>query len=138
MFAKEKRSESPAASRGGRRIRNDVIFIAALLLIVCLLSAGYLLLRREGDRVEVTVDGEVFGVYSLSEDRRVEITVGNNRNVLIIENGEAYVTDASCPDGICAGHRPINKTGESIVCLPHKVVVTVKSAEAQDQPDIVV
>ena len=137
MFAKEKRSESPAASRGGRRIRNDVIFIAALLLIVCLLGAGYLLLRREGDRVEVTVDGEVFGVYSLSEDRRVEITVGNNRNVLIIENGEAYVTDASCPDGICEAHRPISRSGESIVCLPNRVVVTVKKAEEKPVPDVV-
>jgi hypothetical protein len=137
MMANENRSQTPAASRGGRRIRNDVIFITALLLAVCLLGACYLLLRREGDVVEVTVDGEIFGVYSLGEDRRVEIVVGDCRNVLIIQNGEAYVTDASCPDGICEAHRPISKSGESIVCLPNRVVVTVQKTEEKPAPDVV-
>ena len=89
----------------------------------------------------VTVDGVEYGRYPLHTDTAVEIRTGENgeqRNLLVIQDGKAYVENASCPDGICAGHRPINKTGESIVCLPHKVVVTVKSAEAQDQPDIVV
>lgn len=137
MHASEERSQTPAAPRGGRRIRNDVIFIAILLLAACLLGAGYLLLRGEGDTVEVTVDGEVWGVYPLDRDRRVEISVGENRNLLIIEGGKAYVAEASCPDGICAAHRPISKEGESIVCLPNRVVVTVKAVKAAPGPDIV-
>lgn len=137
MHASEERSQTPAASRGGRRIKNDVVFIAALLLVACLLGAGYLLLRGEGDTVEVTVDGKVWGVYPLDEDRRVEISVGENRNLLIIRGGKAYVAEASCPDGICAAHRPISKEGESIVCLPNRVVVTVKAGEAAPGPDIV-
>ena len=132
---------SSTAKSGGRKLRNDIIFIATLLAVVICLGLGIYLLRPEGDFVVVTVDGVEYGRYPLHTDTTVEIRTGENgeqRNLLVIQDGKAYVENASCPDGICAGHRPINKTGESIVCLPHKVVVTVKSAEAQDQPDIVV
>ena len=44
---------------------------------------------------------------------------------------------ASCPDGICAAHKPISREGESIVCLPHRVVITVRTVEDEGGPDIV-
>jgi hypothetical protein len=62
---------------------------------------------------------------------------GEQVNVLVIKDGEAYVQSASCPDGICAAHKPISRQGESIVCLPHRVVVTVQCTEQQNAPDIV-
>jgi hypothetical protein len=35
------------------------------------------------------------------------------------------VEAADCPDKLCVSHREIFREGESIVCLPHRVVVTV-------------
>jgi hypothetical protein len=32
---------------------------------------------------------------------------------------------ADCRDQICVHHIPISGSGESIICLPHKLVVTV-------------
>lgn len=122
-----------------QKIRNDILFIAALLLVVTVAGACLWLFRGEGDTVTVTVDGEVYGVYALSEDRVEDIRTGETGlNRLVIQNGEASIETATCPDGICAGHRPISREGESIVCLPHRVVVTVTAAHAADQPDIVV
>ncbi len=129
----------PTADGGGRKFRNDVIFIAALLLIVALAGLAIYFLRGEGNTVTVTVDGKAFGTYSLAEDRTVEIRTGENGeelNLLIIRKGEAFVETATCPDGICAAHKPISRDGESIVCLPHKVVVTVTQADGEG-PDIV-
>ena len=40
--------------------------------------------------------------------------------------------EADCPDQICVRHKAISKSGESIVCLPHKVVVEISSEEEQD------
>ena len=45
---------------------------------------------------------------------------------------------ATCPDGICVSHTPIFRDGESIVCLPQRVVITVVSNNDTDTPDIVV
>ena len=135
-----KRETTPTAKNGGRLFRNDLIFIAALLLLVSGFGLCFYLFRGEGDKVVVTVDGKEFGRYSLTEDVEVEIRTGEENeevNLLIIKDGQAYVETATCPDGICAGHKPISREGESIVCLPHKVVITVYATE-DEAPDIIV
>ena len=133
-------NNAPTANGGGRKYKNDIIFIAALLAVVMAVGLIYFFCRAEGDTVTVTVDGAPFGTYSLSEDRTVEIRTGENGeelNLLIIEDGRARVERATCPDGICAAHRPISREGESIVCLPHRVVITVKTTDA-NAPDVIV
>ena len=121
------------------KIRNDIVFILVLVLAVCLVGLLWILLREEGDSVQVAVDGRVIGVYYLSEEQTIEIAAfdGEGHNVLSIRDGKARMETADCPDGICADHRAISKNGESIVCLPHKVVVTVITQE-KDAPDVVV
>lgn len=121
-------------------LRNDIILIAAILLVAAVGLLYLFVFRSEGDTVRVTVDGELYGVYSLSEDITEDIITGkdsSNFNRLIIRDGKAYVESASCPDGICVSHRPIYRNGESIVCLPNKVVVTVFTENDTSSPDIV-
>ena len=119
-------------------IRNDLIFIGGLVLVVCVAVASLWLFRQEGDTVIVTVDGQAFGEYSMGRDRRVEIRNGDGYNLLVIEDGKAWVEEASCPDGICAAHRPIGMEGESIICLPNKVVVEIRTnGQDSDRPDII-
>ena len=131
----KKGSEFPSSS-GKRKIRNDIILICGLIAVVALVGAAALLLARDGDMVVVTVDGKPYGEYSLNENREVEIVNGEGYNLLIIEDGKAFVKSASCPDGICSSHRPISKDGASLICLPNKVVVEIHAA-GQEQPDIV-
>ena len=121
-------------------LRNDIILIAAILLVAAVGLLYLFVFRSEGDTVRVTIDGELYGVYSLSEDITEDIITGkdsSNFNRLIIRDGKAYVESASCPDGICVSHRPIYRNGESIVCLPNKVVVTVFTENDTSSPDIV-
>ncbi len=127
---------SGEASRKSK-VKNDIIFIAVLLALIVAVGAVYVSTRQEGDTVTVTVGGELYGEYPLSQDRTVEIKNGEALNLLIIEGGKASVEHASCPDGVCAAHRPISRDGESIICLPNEVVVTVRKKNA-DAPDIIV
>ena len=127
---------STTESNGSRKFKNDIIFIGSLLLIISIAALAMLLSRTEGDTVTVTVDGQLFGEYSLNENKTVEIKSGNGYNILVIEDGRAIIASASCPDGICAAHRPVGHNGESIICLPNKVVVEVR-AQDKNQPDII-
>lgn len=130
----------PAAQSGGRRFKNDIILIGVLLLALLLVGGGVLLLQKPGDTVVVTIDGRVMGEYPLSQDLTLPIYTGEGGeqvNVLVIKDGEALVESASCPDGICASHKPISHEGQSIVCLPHRVVVSIRRAAEQNGPDIV-
>ena len=117
--------------------KNDVILIA-VLLVVALLTAGGMRIwqmnnTKDTANVVVTIDGEVYGTYPLSEDRteRIELPDGSY-NILVISDGYADVTEASCPDQICVKHNHIRYSKESIVCLPNKVVVTVEGGEENE------
>ena len=126
-------------SRPMNKRKADVVFILILVAVVALAGLGLHLFRHPGDAVEVAVDGKIVATYPLTEDRTEDIRTGADQqqlNRLVIEGGKARVETATCPDGICAGHRPIRRQGESIICLPHRVVVTVVSA-TDDGPDIV-
>lgn len=126
------------AHNNQHKVRNDLIFIITLLVVVAIAGACLFFLRGEGNTVTVKVDTKVFGVYSLSEDRVVDIPSQHGHNRLIIRGGQAMMEYATCPDGICVAHHPIHREGESIVCLPNKVVATVTSESADpQQPDIV-
>lgn len=122
-----------------RKNRNDVIFIAVLLLIMVLAGAAFFFLRGEGDSVTVSVDGKHYGTYPLHTDLTLSIRTGeggDQENLLVIRDGKALVESATCPDGICAAHKPISREGESIVCLPHRVVITVHTTDGEE-PDII-
>lgn len=126
-----------ASKKNGKKIKNDIILVSVLAGLILLAILGILLFRKSGSTVKVTVDGKLFGEYSLDEDKTVEIRSDGGTNLLVIKDGKAYVERASCPDGICSSHRPISYGGESIICLPNKVVVEVTAVKQENQPDII-
>ena len=120
-----------------RKLRNDLIFISAILLLILLTCLVLFIFRTDGDTVTVTVDGSLFGEYSLGKDQEIEINTDLGYNLLVIKDGKAYVEYADCPDGICSSHRPVEYDGESIICLPNKVVIEIKK-QGEKQPDIII
>ncbi len=121
-------------------VRNDIILIAVLFLFATLGGVYLFFFREAGNTVTVTVDGELYGEYSLNDDIAVDIITGTNNeqfNLLVISEGKASVEKASCPDGICSDHSAVFRDGESIICLPNKVVITVNSHIQSDAPDAV-
>ena len=77
----------------------------------------------------VTVDGEVLGEYSLDEDTEIRIGDNEKYNLLLIKDGVAQISEASCPDKLCVNQGKISFDGQSLICLPNKVVVEVKGGE---------
>ena len=119
------------------RLRNDFLLIFGLLLISAAALLGLYGFRSGGDTVKVTVDGQLYGIYSLSAEITEDIRTGSHINRLVIRGGKAYIESAHCPDGICAAHSPIFRNGESIICLPHRVVVSVFSENDSAEPDLI-
>ena len=123
-----------------KKTKNDIILVVVILLIA---ASGLLIVnltRQEGSMVVVKIDGVETQRYSLYEDRTVEIITGENdefSNTLVIENGKAYVSQADCPDKICCNHRAVSFSGETIVCLPHKIVIEITADSAVQDLDAV-
>ncbi|MBO5204162.1 MAG: NusG domain II-containing protein [Clostridia bacterium] len=109
--------------------KNDIILLCSVLLIAAIaFFMGTVLLDGSGDTVVVAVNGAEYARLPLDENTELLIQAENGTNKLIIKDGEAYITEASCPDKICV------KTGKvtemrSVVCLPNKVTVTLEKGD---------
>ncbi len=105
-----------------------------VLGIVILLLAGIMALainsgrKKDGEQIRIMIDGSEYGSYSLMHDRVIEVENDYGYNKLVIQNGMVNMEQADCPDGYCVAHTPISKARETIVCLPHKLVVEVQAA----------
>jgi hypothetical protein len=70
-------------------------------------------------------DNKEYETVSLKENEKVVIENEYGKNVVIIKDGQVYVETADCPDKTCVKQGKIMKTGQSIVCLPHRMTVTI-------------
>lgn len=119
--------------------RSDLWFLGVVLGAAVLIWLGYVFwYGEEGAVVRVTVDGAVYGEYPLDEKNRVKVECedGNGFNEIVIEGGKASVVSADCPDGLCVKQRAVSRTGESIICLPHKLVITIIGGEEAEYDGI--
>ena len=116
--------------------KNDFLLIGVVLVLALAAYLGMSIfqgLNTHDAEAVVLIDGEEYGSFSLDTDliERIELSDGSF-NVLEIKEGKADVTEASCPDGICVNHRPVDKQNQSITCLPNKLVVVIQNGEESD------
>lgn len=118
--------------------KKDFILIAVIIAAAVVMFA-YISMARSatGGTLLVMVDGEKYGEYALSENNTIEIKTGYGTNILVIENGYAYMQEADCPDKYCIEQGKINKNTETIVCLPHRVVAEVTNAASDAEVDAI-
>ena len=125
--------------------KNDVILGGGILVIALVLFLVMHLTRNEaGNQIQITVDGEVYGTYSLEKDQVIEVKENDFYNRIRIQDGAAYMEEANCPDGYCEEQGKISGRTQTIVCLPHKLVVEVLDADglendstSEDVPDTI-
>ncbi|ADL06750.1 protein of unknown function DUF1312 [[Clostridium] saccharolyticum WM1] len=110
--------------------RRELILIAAILVTAGLLSAVFYAGNRKApEQVVVTVDGKTVAALDLYKDTDMIIDGLGGTDHLVIKDGYASITEASCPDKVCVRTGRIHKSGELIVCLPNRVVVTIEGGE---------
>ncbi len=91
---------------------------ASFFVVGAALGAG-----AQGKHVIVKVDGVITDRFSLDEPTTVTIRGRSGTCRLRIDGGSARIIDSDCPNGLCMAGGSIEETGQSIVCLPHRIVV---------------
>ncbi len=123
-----------------KRVQKADLLLIGILLLAGLAGMVFVGLQRKdtGTAVVITVDGAVYGTYDLSKDQTIPIKpkLEKTSNTLEISDGRAKMTAADCPDKLCMHQKAAAKQGETIVCLPNKVVVEVQG-EGQAEIDAV-
>jgi hypothetical protein len=94
------------------------------------------LLQQEGDRVLIYQHGELIHTLPLDQDQSLRIEGAHGLyNLVTIQDGEVWVSEASCPDQVCVRHGPTHDTADPIVCLPNELVVQVIRGDEDDPLD---
>lgn len=116
------------------RVGDIIILVSVLLaaLILGIVFAG----NSNGESFYIKHDG-VSETYSLDADRTIEMLSNGMEITVTASNGEVSVVHSDCPDKLCVNTRPISKKGETIVCLPARVVVGI-SGDYRNEVDGVV
>ena len=122
------RQEEGKIVKSGKK--QDIWLIAGILVIALAAALIWQLRKETGAHVIVRIDGSATAEYSLNQDREVELEgYQGGKNLMRIRDGRVSVTEADCPDGICVNEGEIQYSGQTIVCLPHRIVIEIEGAE---------
>lgn len=98
----------------------DVLLLVILVVLVGL-TVWFSIARENGDCAEVYVNGKKYTTLPLNKDAEISL----EHLIIVVSGGKVSVKDADCPDKICERRGAIRKKGESIVCLPNRVVIKI-------------
>ncbi len=109
----------------------DIVLLAALIAFG--LAAAYISVRPRGEGacVRITVNGELYGTYPLTDDRTVVIEQNGHHNEVQIHGGTARMLYSDCKNQICVNTGAISGTNQTIVCLPNRVLVEIIGGEEE-------
>lgn len=121
----------------------DIILIVALLVLswlpegIAFVTGANLL--QGGTVAVVQVHGSVYKEIPLSEHHGTDtftIHTEEGYNKVVVQDQTIGIVEADCPDKICIQEGFISNPGETTVCLPHKVMIEIRST-ATEEPDII-
>ena len=119
--------------------KRDIILIVSLLVVgIIALVIWHFIYSVDGKYVTIEQRDNLIRIYPLNVDKEIEIEHrGEVVNKIVIEDGYCYMEEAECPDHLCIKQGKVNKSGQTIVCLPNRVVVTVVDSNNGDYDSIV-
>lgn len=102
-----------------------------ILLIIITVCGLFILIshnQKKGSYAVISVNGKKAERLSLSKDIETFTVKGADNISFTITNGEIYVSESDCPDKICLKTGHISRKGQSIICVPKRVSVTIESS----------
>ena len=142
----QKNKEAPDMGKKERIFTKWDILILLFLIFVGVIFSVWIFRpdSSPGNYLEIRQNGEVLKTLPLNRDARETISgKGGGLNTFIIQDGSVSMIEADCGDHTCIQTGSIQKNGESIVCLPHRLVLQIVASDkgngdAKTQPDGIV
>ena len=118
--------------KGSKMLKKADIILLISIICVAVLALLWILYGRqrhsetEEKYVVIYIDKEPCETCPLDQDAEVLLPTEDGDSELVISGGSCYMKSAHCPDQICVKHKAISLVGESIICLPYRIVVTIE------------
>lgn len=102
--------------------KGDILIILSVLFAAAAALFALWLAPNAGKTVVVSQNNTEIYSVSLLDNRTLILS----DNTVEIKNGKVKMAYAGCENQVCVNHKEISKKGESIICLPNKVIVEIK------------
>jgi hypothetical protein len=109
----------------------DKILIGGLVIVAFLSFPAIRHFHPEGKRVVIELDGDVVGDFSLEEDRLVPVEGKLGTTWVKMGEGGVRIVDSPCPYKLCIKSGSIHRAGETLICLPNRVVARIAGDEEE-------
>ena len=111
----------------------DIIAIICVAVIVIISYITVNLLRNdEADTVVIYVDGKIEKKLDLNKNQEYKVDVDNGYNIVRIKDKKVRIKESDCGNQTCVNMGTISKDGQTLICLPHKVEVTIVSDDKSE------
>ena len=108
-----------------------------VVIIVILLLASFIpniIFHQKNNKnyasiyAEIKINGDIYETIDLSGNSQYsfEIITNNNKNTINVNKNIISISDANCKDHLCVKQGEAFSVGDSIVCLPHKLIIEIK------------
>ena len=111
-------------------LKGDILLIVFLGILIVLLFVPSFTGTQEKLTAEIFYEGELTYSISLSEAEKEEITVGNC--VLLLEKDGVSFVYSDCHDKLCVKRGKLKLKGDTMACVPEKVVAVIKGEKTED------
>ncbi len=122
--------------------KNDFYLVLFLLLLAAALHF-YLTTRPASGQIsfQIQQDDRIVQTIrhsALTNTGQFSVRTGNGNVHIEIDPAKgARIIESPCPDKLCMHQGYIKKSGQTILCLPEKVLITVVSERKDGEPDAV-
>ena len=107
----------------------DIIAIFCVAVIVII---SFIMVNDEADTVVIYVDGKIEKKLDLNKNQEYRVNVDNGYNIIRIKDKKAKIKESDCSNQTCVNMGTISKDGQTLICLPHKVEVTIVSDDKSE------
>ncbi len=102
-----------------------IIYSVVLLFIFSVIGIFIVMKPSESNMVEIVQDGNVIYTFDLSsaENQNIEVEYNGYKNIITINDGEIYVSEAECSDNTCVKMGTLKSASLPVVCLPNHLII---------------
>ncbi|GGM36533.1 hypothetical protein GCM10011351_23300 [Paraliobacillus quinghaiensis] len=123
----------------------DLVIITVLISVSFLPFAVFYMQQSQNTNTDheavISVDNEEVKHITLTEHEGTDVfdisKFEDEINTIEVVDGRIRIKSATCPDQVCVRTGYISEPGETIVCLPHKLIVEVHTTNEDTEADII-
>lgn len=115
--------------------------IVIIVLLVCLSFTPHFIFAKSWSKdysstyANIKISGKLYKDINLSSKNGEEtfvINTDHGTNTIKINGNTIQIVEADCHDDLCVKQGIISKVGQSVICLPHELIIEIKGEESND------